>query len=111
VSDDDLAVFERIAAAVAEGHEPDLSSADLAEVRAAMQRVLSLPVSRQNFLAWLSRRVETLSAGKVTTEERQTEDAGDVPELAVRRIVVGESFAEPVVIRADAPVVRFPMRR
>ena len=40
---DDLAVYETIAAAVAEAREPDFSSFDGAEVRLAMQRALPFP--------------------------------------------------------------------
>jgi hypothetical protein len=118
VADDSLAIFEKVAAAVAEGHEPDLSSFDPSEIRTALERVLQFPVPRQNFLAWLNGRIQALSGGKVSIEERPIEDQVEapepaqdsVPELLVRVLVEGEAFAEPAVVRAEGQVVQFPMR-
>lgn len=116
---DDIAIYATIAAALAEAGEPDLSSFDPAQVRAALERVLGFPYSRRNFLTWLSARVQELSGGRVSLEERQVEDQpvqqftpgqSSVPELPVRVVVQGEPFAEPAVVGADDPVVRFPMR-
>jgi hypothetical protein len=121
---DDLAIYESIAAAVAEAREPDLSPFDPAQVRTALERVLRFPVPRQNFLAWLDQRVRLLSGGRVSIEQRPPGDQppGDqpaeafwpgqdsVPELPLRLVVEGEPFAEPAVVRADDPVVHFPMR-
>lgn len=114
---DDIAVYETIAAALAEGRAPDLSSFDQAEVRTALQRVLGFPVARQNFLTWLNGRVRVLSGDRVSVEERPAGDQpvfapgqGSVPDLPVRVVVQGESFAEPAVVRADNPAVQFPMR-
>jgi hypothetical protein len=121
---DDLAIYETIAAAVAEAREPDLSSFDPAQVRTALERVLRFPVTRRNFLAWLNSRVRLLSGGRVSIEERPTgvqplegqevqvfpPGQASVPELPVRVVIEGEPFAEPAVVRADDPVVQFPMR-
>ncbi|GAA1962538.1 hypothetical protein [Microbacterium deminutum] len=118
MADDSLAIFEKIASAIAEGHEPDLSSFDASEVRTALGRVLQYPGPRQNFVAWLNGRVRVLSGGRVSVEERPTEDAVTtpdpappaVPELPVRVLVAGEQFAEPAVVRAEGNAVQFPMR-
>lgn len=121
---DDLAIYETIAAAMAEAREPDLSSFDPSQVRTALERVLRFPVPRQNFLAWLNGRVRQLSGGRVSLEERPIDDRpiddqglqefrpgeDSVPELPVRVVVEGEPFAEPAVVRADDRVVQFPMR-
>jgi hypothetical protein len=116
---DDLVLFETIAAALAERREPDLSSFDPAQVRMALERVLQCDVPRRNFLAWLNGRVQLLSGGKVSIEERpiggqvvESWQPGQdpVPELPVRVVVEGEPFAEPAVVRADDQVVQFPMR-
>jgi hypothetical protein len=122
---DDLAVYEAIAVAVAEGHEPDLSPFDPSDVRTSMQRVLGFAVPRYNFLAWLNSRVQVLSGGRVSVQEGPPGDGqdadrdltglppdpGDAPILKVRLLVEGEPFAEPAVLRADGgPVLRFPMR-
>jgi hypothetical protein len=116
---DDLAIYESIAAGMAEAREPDLSSFDPSQVRTALERVLRFPVPRQSFLAWLSDRVRVLSGGKVSVEGRPLGDQpvelfwpgqDPVPELPVRLVVEGEPFAEPAVVRADDPVVHFPMR-
>jgi len=121
---DDLALFEKIAAAMAEGREPDVSSFDPSQVRRALERVLRFPGPRRNFLSWLNGRVQVLSGGRVSIEERPIQDqplengGGEtitpeliaVPELPVRVVVQGENFAEPAVVRADGPVVQFPMR-
>jgi hypothetical protein len=121
---DDLAIYETIAAAVAEAREPDLSSFDPSQVRTALERVLRFPGPRRNFLAWLNGRVRLLSGGRVSIEERPIDDRpledqmvrafppgqDSVPELSVRVVVEGEPFAEPTLIRADDLVVRFPMR-
>lgn len=122
---DDLALFEEIAAAMAEGREPDVSSFDPSQVRRALERVLRFPGPRGNFLSWLNGRVQVLSGGRVSIEERPiqqdqplenggvetiTPELIAVPELPVRVVVQGEFFAEPAVVRADDPVVQFPMR-
>jgi hypothetical protein len=121
---DDLALFEEIAAAMAEGREPDVSSFDPSQVRRALERVLRFPGPRGNFLSWLNGRVQVLSGGRVSIEERPIPDQPlenggvetitpeliAVPELPVRVVVQGEFFAEPAVVRADNPVVQFPMR-
>jgi hypothetical protein len=121
---DDLAIYERIAAALAEASEPDLSSFDPSQVRAALERVLGFPVPRQNFLAWLDNRVRGISGGSVSVQERPSDvrtpsdrevpapppGRDPVPELALFRIVQGEPFAEPAVVRTSDPVVEFTMR-
>jgi hypothetical protein len=121
---DDLAIYETIAAAVAEAREPDLSSFDPPQVRTALERVLRFPGPRRDFLAWLNGRVQLLTGGRVSIEERPIDDRpledqvvrafppgqASVPELPVRVVVEGEPFAEPAVVRADDPVVQFPMR-
>ena len=121
---DDLAIYEAIAAAVAEAREPDLSSFPPSQVRTALERVLRFPVPRRNFLAWLNGRVGQLSGGRVSIEERAVDDGppGDepvpavqagpdsMPELPVRVVVEGEPFAEAAVVRAGGSVVQFPMR-
>ena len=119
---DDLAVYDTIAAALAERREPDLSSYDPSHVRTALERVLQFPVPRENFLAWLNGRVRMLSGGRVSIEERPIDDRppeevvafrpgqDSVPELPVRLVVEGEPFGEPAVLRADDQVVHFPMR-
>jgi hypothetical protein len=108
VADESLAIFEQIAVAMAERHEPDLSTFTPSVVRAALERALRSPTSRLNFLTWLNGRVQTLSAGKVTIEARSSDDRS--PELAVRILVEGEPFAEPAVIQPEAPIVHYPMR-
>jgi len=118
VADNSLAIFEKIAAALAESQEPDLSPFDPSEVRTALERVLQFPVPRQNFLIWLNGRIQVLSDGKVSIEERPSEDQVEAPEPAqspmlempVRVLVEGEPFAEPAVVRAEGKVVHFPMR-
>lgn len=121
---DDLAIYETIAAAVAEAREPDLSSFDPSQVRTALERVLRFPVPRRNFVAWLNDRVRLLSGGRVSIEERSVDDRpledqalrafwpgqDSVPELPVRVVIEGEPFAEPAVVRADDAVLHFPMR-
>ena len=120
---DDLAIYETIATAVAEAREPDLSSFDPLQVRMALERVLTFPVPRRNFLTWLNLRVRLLSGGRVSLEERLMDGLLEntaaeaaqsepdlVPELLLRRVVEGEPFAEPAVVQADGPVVQFPMR-
>jgi hypothetical protein len=121
---DDLAIYETIAAAVAEAREPDLSPFDPSQVRTALERVLRFRGPQQDFLAWLNSRVRLLSGGRVSIEERPIDDRpledqvvqafppgqDSVPELPVRVVVEGEPFAEPAVVRADDPVVQFPMR-
>ena len=118
MADDSVAILEQIAAAVAAGHEPDLSSFDASDVRTALERVLLFPVPRQNFVAWLNGRVQALSDGRVSIEERAGDDTAEVaepalggsPELPVRVLVAGEPFAEPAVLRAEGTVLEFPMR-
>jgi hypothetical protein len=111
---DDLAIYDTIAAAVAEVREPDLSSFDPSDVRTAMERVLVSPVPQRNFLTWLNGRVQQLSGGRVSIEAQAAPAVppgpDTTPELPVRVVVKGESFAELAVVRADGPVVRFPMR-
>lgn len=110
---DDLAIYETVAAAMAEVREPDLSPFDPSQVRTALERVLGSDVAREDFLAWLDGRVRLLSGGRVSIQERPAggqppEDS--VPELPVRVVIKGVPFAEPAVVRADDPVVQFPMR-
>jgi hypothetical protein len=111
---DERAVHEAVAAALAAGHEPDLSPFDAAQVQSALDRTLGGVAARADFLGWLGDRVRTLTDGRVSLEERAVDDAGGpcggAPELALRRVVTGEPFAEPVVVRADGGVVQFPMR-
>ncbi|WP_214407359.1 hypothetical protein [Pseudonocardia lacus] len=111
---DDRAVFEAIATAMAGSREPDLSPFDPEGVRAALGRVLRDPGARREFLTWLAARVAELSGGRVHVEERPVAgdppSSGQQPELPVRLVVDGEPFAEPVTLRADDPVVLFPMR-
>ena len=108
---DDLAVYETIAAAVAEAREPDLSSFDPAEVRLAMQRALTFSGPRANFEHWLAGRVNVLSNGTVTLEPVEA-DAPDQQSngLLLRVVTLGEPFAEPVSITASETPVRWPMR-
>ena len=110
----DKDILETIAVAMAEVHEPDLSSFDPSQVRTVMERVLQFEDPR-NFLAWLNGRVQMLSGGRVSIEERPIDDRppggpDSVPMLPVRVVVKGEPFAEPAVVRADDRVVHFPMR-
>lgn len=105
----DLAVYEKIATALVQGREPDLSAFEGSDVRAALEHALLSPAPRHNFVAWLDRRVRALSGGSTSIEER-LEGNGSARELPLRLIVKGEPFAEPVVVRADDPVVQFPMR-
>jgi len=114
----DFDIYETIAEAVAEGREPDLTSFDPGEVRTAMERVLRFAAPREQFLFWLRGRVQQLSDGKVTVEERTVDDLqadepdpAAVPDLPVRRVVEGEPFAEPAVLRAADSAVQFPMRQ
>lgn len=114
MADDSLAIFEKIAIAFADGREPDLSSFPPAEVRTAMQRVLQFPGPRHDFVAWLNGRVEAISEGEVSIEEREMaeSDAQSRPgELNVRVLRKDEPFAEPAVMRSEEPVLQFPMRR
>ena len=106
---DDLPIYEALAAALAESREPDLSSFDPAQLRSAMERVLRFAGPRQNFLTWLNSRIQALSRGRVSIEYRPP--MADVPEeLPIRVVVAGEPFVEPAIVRADNPVVEFPMR-
>lgn len=105
----DLAVYEAIAAALAGGHEPDLSAFEPAQVRTALEHALLLPGARRKFVAWLDGRVRALSRDTTSIEERPADD-GSLSELPLRRVVQGEPFAEPVVVRSDGPAVQFPMR-
>ena len=119
---DDFAIYDAIAVALAEAREPDLASFDPAEVRTALERVLLHSTPRGNFLAWLNSRVQLLSDGQVSIEERPDDaspgerasngaPAGTAaPALRVRRVVQGEPFAEPAVVRAGDRAVEFPMR-
>lgn len=105
----DLAVYEKIATALAHGREPDLSAFQPSDVHAALEHALLVPAPRHDFVAWLDSRVRALSGGSTSIEERPAAD-GSVRELPLRIIVNGEPFAEPVVVRADDPVVLYPMR-
>ena len=108
---DDLAVYETIAAAIAEAREPDLSSFDPAEVRSAMQRALTFPDPRANFEHWLAGRVNVLSNGTVTLEPAEADALYQQSnDLLVRVVTLGEPFAEPVNITASETPVRWPMR-
>lgn len=108
---DDLAIYETIAAAMAEAREPDLSSFDPVEVRLAMQRAVAFPGPRANFEHWLAGRVNALSNGTMTLEPVEA-DAPDQQsnDLMLRVVTLGESFAEPVSITASETPVRWPMR-
>lgn len=103
---DDQAIFEAIATGLATSHEPDLTGFDQARVQALLGRAL-VPAYQPRVLAWLNQRVRTLSAGQVTIEAR--DDPG-VQGLSVRVVKVGEPFAEPAVVQAEVPVLRFTMR-
>ncbi len=123
---DDLSIFEAVATALEQAHEPDLSAFDPSHVRAALGRVLGSPGLRRSFLAWLDTRVQTLSAGRVSIEERPIDPPPDeggnnerqalrtgldpARELPVRIVTKGEPFAEPAVVRANYPFVKFLMR-
>jgi len=97
----DLDIYETVAAAAAQGREPDLSAFDPNDVRGALERVLRYPVPREQFLTWLQARVQQLSDGRVTVEERMDVDGPEndqettesVPELPVRLVIEGEPFA------------------
>jgi hypothetical protein len=108
---DHLAVYETLAAAVAEYREPDFSSFDRADVRLAMQRALTFPGPRATFQYWLAGRVNVLSNGTVTLEPVEA-DAHDQQSngLLFRVVTVGEPFAEPVSITASETPVRWTMR-
>ncbi|MCA0296923.1 MAG: hypothetical protein LCH96_16755 [Actinobacteria bacterium] len=111
---DDRAVYEVIAAALADVHEPDLSVLDPDSVAPALGRVLATPEARAGLLAWLNARVQELSGGRVSIEERPGPEAaaqdGTAPELPVRVVVADEPFAEAAVLRADARGLHYPMR-
>lgn len=110
---DDLAIYETIAAAMAEAREPDLSSFDPVEVRLAMQRAVTFRDPRANFEHWLAGRVNVLSNGTVTLEPAEAEaDAPDQQSdrLLLRVVTLGEPFAEPVSITASETPVHWPMR-
>lgn len=101
--------------ALAGSREPALSAFDPSRVRTAVDRALRSPGPRREFLAWLAARVEELSGGSVSVQERAPDEGPPgcepvAPELPVRLVVEGEPFAEPAVVRAEDPVVRFPMR-
>lgn len=108
---DDLTIYDRIAAAVAERREPDLSSFDPAEVRSAMQRALAFPAPRANFEHWLSGRVQALSNGAVTLEPVGADTLDQQSNgLLLRVVTAGEPFSEPVNITASETPVLWPMR-
>jgi hypothetical protein len=108
---DDLAVYETIAAAVAEAREPDFSSFDRAEVSLAMQRALTFAGPRANFEHWLAGRVNVLSKGTVTLEPAEADAPVEQSNgLLLRVVTLGEPFAEPVSITASETPVRWPMR-
>lgn len=112
---DDIDIYEAIAAAVADVREPDLARFDPSAVRGALDRALRLPDARANFLVWLNGRVQALSGGRVSIEERPDVDAppptpGAAPEVPLRVVVQDEPFAESVVLRADDGALHYPMR-
>lgn len=111
---DDRAVYEAIAAALADVREPDLSVLDPGSVAPALGRVLATPAARADFLARLNARVQVLSGGRVSIEERpgsvDADRGGGVPELPVRVVVADEPFAEAAVLRADDRGLHYPMR-
>lgn len=108
---DDIAIYEKLAAAVAEAREPDLSSFDPAEVRMAMARALTFPAPRANFEHWLTGRVNDLSNGTTTLEPiGDGAPNGGGEGLLLRATTVGEPFAEPVSITVSETPVRWPMR-
>lgn len=108
---DDIAIYETLAAAVAEAREPDLSSFDPAEVRLAMHRALTFPGPRASFEHWLAGRVAELSNGARALEPMEddspTERDGG---LLLRAVTTGEPFAEPVTITVSEAPLRWPMR-
>jgi hypothetical protein len=113
----DVDIYELIAAAIAEGRAPDLSVGEASQVRAALALVLQRESSRQQFLARLDARVQQLTGGRISLEERPADDQlMDSPSddplavLAVRLVVQGEPFAEPANVRSESPIVEFPMR-
>jgi len=114
---DDIDIYEAIAAAVADVREPDLSRFAPSAVRGALDRALRPAQARANFLTWLSGRVQSLSGGRVTIEERPESDAVDLPadpdatpDLPIRVVVQDEPFAESAVLRADDGALHYPMR-
>ena len=108
---DDLAIYDAIAAGLAEAREPDLSSFDPTEVRLAMQRALTFSGPRANFGYWLGGRVNVLSNGTVTLEPVEVDAPGQQSNsLLLRVVTAGEPFAEPVHITASETPVRWPMR-
>lgn len=115
----DVAVYEAVAAGLAEARTPDLSPFDPLQVHRALERVLGEPGARQDFLRWLSERVTVLSGGRTRLEARAAGGQPgsetpvpriDIPELVLRLVVAGEPFSEQVVVRTEDPVVDFPMR-
>ena len=111
---EDLAIYEAIASALADVREPDLSRFDPTEVREALERVLRFPAARADFLTWLNGRVQALSGGRVSIEERPASvggaQPGAAPELPVRVVVAGDPFAESAMLRADDGGLHYPMR-
>jgi hypothetical protein len=115
---EDLDIYDAIAVALAHAREPDLSPFDPGHIRSAMERALTHDDPRRDFLGWLHARVQLLSDGRVSVEERPSENPAalgcapshDVPEVPVRLVVEGEPFAEPAVLRAQEQAVHFPMR-
>lgn len=117
---DDLTIYDRIAAAVAERREPDLSSFDPADVDAAMRRALTYQGPRASFEHWLAGRVAALSNGTVTLETGAADQPSAADQtgaadrqgdgLVFRVETAGEPFGEPVSIVADGTPVRWPMR-
>jgi hypothetical protein len=114
---DDGDIYEALAAAVADVREPDLSRFAPSAVRGALDRALRPAEARAKFLAWLNGRVQSLSGGRVSIEERPESDAVDPPsgpdappELPIRVVVRDEPFAESAVLRADDSALHYPMR-
>jgi hypothetical protein len=114
---DDIDIYEAIAAAVANVREPDLARFAPSAVRGALDRALRPADTRANFLTWLNARVQALSGGRVSIEERPESDAVDPPagpdappDLPIRVVVQDEPFAESAVLRADDGALHYPMR-
>ena len=102
----DQAIFEAIASGLATSREPDLTGFDQARVQALLSRAL-IPDYQPRVLTWLDQRVRTLTAGQVSIEARNDPDVQGLP---VRIVKIDEPFAEPAVVQAAEPVLRFTMR-
>lgn len=111
----DLDIYEAIAVALADVRAPDLSPFAPSLVGDALTRALSLPAARASFLAWIQGRVQSLSGGRVSIEERPD---GDAPppsadtayEVPLRLVIRDEPFAESAILRADNDALQYPMR-